>query len=60
LVAPAIPAAHVFAFVLGLLQSWAVPSPALSVIAGPADQARRRDSVREAVERLIAARCLGP
>ena len=54
-VAPAIPAAHLFGFVLGLLQSWAVPSPALSVTAGPAEQARRRDSVREAVERLIAA-----
>jgi AcrR family transcriptional regulator len=53
-VAPAIPAAHLFAFVLGLLQSWAVPSPALSVTVGPAEQARRRDSVREAVERLIA------
>jgi AcrR family transcriptional regulator len=54
-VAPAIPAAHVFAFVLGLLQSWAVPSPALSVTAGAGEQARRRESVREAVERLIAA-----
>jgi AcrR family transcriptional regulator len=53
-VAPAIPAAHVFAFVLGLLQSWAVPSPALSVTTGADEQARRRDSVREAVERLIA------
>ena len=53
-VAPAIPAAHLFAFVLGLLQSWAVPSPALSVTVGPAEQARRRDSVREAVERLTA------
>jgi AcrR family transcriptional regulator len=54
-VAPAIPAAHLFAFVLGLLQSWAVPSPALSVTVGRAEQARRRGSVREAVERLIAA-----
>jgi AcrR family transcriptional regulator len=53
-VAPAIPAAHLFAFVLGLLQSWAVPSPALSVTAGPDERDRRRDSVREAVERLIA------
>lgn len=53
-VAPAIPAAHVFAFVLGLLQSWAVPSPALSVTTGPDEQARRRASVRGAVERLIA------
>jgi AcrR family transcriptional regulator len=53
-VAPAIPAAHVFAFVLGLLQSWAVPSPALSVTTGADEQARRRESVREAVERLIA------
>ncbi len=53
-VAPAIPAAHIFAFVLGLLQSWAVPSPALSVSAGAAEQTRRRESVRAAVERLIA------
>ena len=52
--AAAIPAAHVFAFVLGLLQSWAVPSPALSVTTGPEEQARRRESVRAAVERLIA------
>jgi hypothetical protein len=35
-------------------QSWAVPSPALSVTADAAEQARRRASVREAVERLIA------
>jgi AcrR family transcriptional regulator len=55
-VAPAIPAAHLFAFVLGLLQSWAVPSPALSVGFDEAEHARRRASVREAVERLIAAR----
>jgi AcrR family transcriptional regulator len=55
-VAPAIPAAHLFAFVLGLLQSWAVPSPALSVTVDEAEQARRRASVREAVERLVAAR----
>jgi AcrR family transcriptional regulator len=53
-VAAAIPAAHVFAFVLGLLQSWAVPSPALSVTTGADEQARRRESVRAAVERLIA------
>jgi AcrR family transcriptional regulator len=53
-VAPAIPAAHVFAFVLGLLQSWAVPSPAQSVTTGADEQARRRDSVREAVQRLTA------
>ena len=53
-VAPAIPAAHLFAFVLGLLQSWAVPSPALAVTVGPAERDQRRDSVREAVERLIA------
>ncbi len=58
-VAPAIPAAHVFAFVLGLLQSWAVPSTALSVTTGQDEQARRRRSVREAVERLIAARTAG-
>jgi len=31
-----------------------VPSPALSVTVGPAEQAGRRDSVREAVERLTA------
>jgi AcrR family transcriptional regulator len=54
-VAPAIPAAHLFAFVLGLLQSWAVPSPALSVTTGPEEQARRRESVRAAVGRLIAS-----
>ncbi|HEY6502281.1 MAG TPA: TetR family transcriptional regulator, partial [Streptosporangiaceae bacterium] len=53
-VAAAIPAAHVFAFVLGLLQSWAVPSPALSVTTDADEQARRRASVRTAVERLIA------
>jgi hypothetical protein len=56
LVAPAISAAHLFAFTLGLLQSRAVPSPALSVTVGPAEQARRRDSLREAVEQLIAGR----
>ena len=53
-VAGEIPAPHLFAFVLGLLQSWAVPSPALSVTANEAEQGRRRASVREAVERLIA------
>jgi AcrR family transcriptional regulator len=52
-IASTIPAAHVFAFVLGLLQSWAVPSESFSVALDEDENARRRASIRTAVERLI-------
>ena len=52
---PAIPPAHLFAFVLGLLQSWAFPSDSFSVALDDAEAGRRRASIRTAVERLIAA-----
>jgi AcrR family transcriptional regulator len=51
---PAIPPAHLFAFVLGLLQSWAVPSDSFSVALDEEEAGRRRASIRTAVERLIA------
>jgi hypothetical protein len=51
---PAIPPAHLFAFVLGLLQSWAVPSDSFSVALDEEESDRRRASIRTAVERLIA------
>ncbi len=47
-----IPPAHLFAFVLALLQAWFVPSPALGSTGGEHEHARRRRSVREAVRRL--------
>ncbi len=48
-----LPAAHVFAFLLGVVQSWAIASEALRDAAGE-DAAcdRRRESVREAVARV--------
>jgi AcrR family transcriptional regulator len=52
---PAIPAPHVFAFVLGLLQSWAVPSEVFSTALDAAENPRRRASIRLAVERLVSS-----
>ena len=53
---PAIPPADLFAYVLGLLQSWAFPSDSFSVALDDAEAGRRaRCSIRTAVERLIAA-----
>jgi len=52
---PAIPPAHLFAFVLGLLQSWAVPSDSFSIALDDREIDRRRASIRTAAERLIAA-----
>lgn len=49
-----LPSAHLFAFVLALLQAWAVPSPALSAREAEQERASRRRSVRLAVERLQA------
>lgn len=49
---PAIPPPHLFAFVLGLLQSWAVPSDTFAVAVDDAEHARRRASIRTAIERL--------
>lgn len=50
-----LPAAHVFAFLLGVVQSWAISSEALRAAAGEdAARDRRRQSVREAVARLTA------
>jgi hypothetical protein len=50
---PTIPAPHLFALVLGLLQSWAVPSGSFSVAGNEEEVDRRRASIRTAVERLI-------
>ncbi len=48
-----LPAAHVFAFLLGVVQSWAIASEALRDSAGEDDtRDRRRESVREAVARV--------
>lgn len=48
-----LPAAHVFAFLLGVVQSWAIASEALRDAAGEdAARDRRRESVREAVARI--------
>ena len=48
-----LPAAHAFAFLLGLVQSWAIASEALRAAAGDdAARERRRESVREAVARV--------
>lgn len=47
-----LPSAHLFAFVLALLQAWAIPSPVLSPSRAEAERASRRRSVRYAVERL--------
>jgi len=50
-----LPAAHVFAFLLGVVQSWAIASEALRDTAGEdAARDRRRESVREAIARLTA------
>ncbi len=48
----ALPPAHLFAFVLALLQAWAIPSTALGSVESDHEHANRRHSVREAVERL--------
>ena len=48
-----IPAAHLFAFLLGVVQSWSLASDALRDAAGEdAARDRRRESVREAVARV--------
>lgn len=48
-----LPAAHVFAFLLGVVQSWAIASEALRDAAGEdATRERRRESVRETVARV--------
>ena len=48
-----IPAAHLFAFLLGVVQSWSLASDALRDAAGEdATRDRRRESVREAVARV--------
>ncbi len=50
-----LPAAHVFAFLLGVVQSWAIASEALRDAVGEdAAHDRRRESVREAVARITA------
>lgn len=50
-----LPAVHMLAFVLGMVGSWAIASPALRKAAGEdAARDRRRESVREAVARLTA------
>jgi len=51
-----LPSAHLLAFVLALLQAWAIPSAALGSTDGPHERASRRRSVRIAVERLEAHR----
>lgn len=50
----ALPSAHLFAFVLALLQAWAIPSAALGSTDDPEERASRRRSVRVAVEWLEA------
>lgn len=48
-----LPPAHVFAFLLATVQSWAIASPALRAAAGrDARRKRRRESVRKAVARV--------
>ena len=47
-----LPSAHLLAFVLALLQAWAIPSAALGSTPDPRERASRRLSVRNAVERL--------
>lgn len=49
-----LPSAHLFAFVLALLQAWAIPSAALGAGTDPQERAHRRRSIRIAVERLQA------
>jgi AcrR family transcriptional regulator len=48
----ALPPAHLFAFVLALLQAWAIPSASLDPTEAATEHESRRRSVREAVERL--------
>ncbi len=52
---PAIPPPHLFAFILALLQSWAVPSDTFAVAVDDAEHDRRRASIRTAIERLTGA-----
>ena len=48
-----LPAAHLLAFILGIVGSWAIASGALREVAGAdASRAQRRESVRAAVARL--------
>lgn len=54
--AAALPPEHLFAFVLALLQAWAIPSAALGDDEDEQERARRRRSVRAAVQRLTCSR----
>jgi len=51
---PTIPPPHLFALVLGLLQSWAVPTTTFSAGVDDDEHDRRRASICAAVERLSA------
>ena len=52
----ALPPSHLFAFILGLLQAWAIPSGSLDPAGAATEHGLRRKSVREAAERLVLHR----